>query len=106
MVLPTILTKTEVKKSLEERFMGIGDDIGEYARIIQLCLYRIDKIQEECLHSEKDTVVYKFRSGTLSPTYMCTDCKKPIPGITEDEAEMAWDTYYNQSLTEDAHGRS
>lgn len=48
---------------------------------------RILEIQAQCLHPRSFPGMYSWRVGSLTPTLICAECGKPLPGITEGDAE-------------------
>lgn len=70
--------------NVKERLTGITT-VAELQEVIQECTAQIQLKQEECKHPEFECVMYSYRVGSYHPTRMCKSCKRPIPGMTDDE---------------------
>lgn len=54
--------------------------------IIQSSKDELEDIRKKCDHPEYEVHWYSWRIGAMNPSRICTECEKPIPGITDEES--------------------
>ncbi len=70
--------------SPKERLTGITT-VAELQEVIRAATEAMNEIQAACKHPEFECVMYSYRVGAYNPTRICKSCKRPLPGITDDE---------------------
>lgn len=75
--------------------MSTRKRINELRQTILNSQNELTDLQEKCSHPSYIVDMYMWRIAAYYPTRICTECDKPIEGITAEEekrVQREWDT--------------
>jgi uncharacterized protein with PIN domain len=83
-------------KSFYEKLFTVPEPgIGDYYKQIKDAQGKIAELQAKCNHMIFKVHMYMWRPGAMQPQRICNSCNAVVPGITEEEANKAWEEWHS-----------
>jgi len=81
------------KDYYEQLFAKEEKTIQDYEQIITHAQIKIQELQAQCNHAKVQVGMFMSRPGCVMPTKICMSCNMPVPGITQEESDRAWEEW-------------
>lgn len=78
---------TKYYKALLEK---LEKTVEDYYEIIAYAQSKVLELQEKCAHENYTEMMYMYGPGRMQPSRICSNCNKPLPGITVEASNKIW----------------